>query len=248
MNATNDDFGRYTHESPDEGELWILYAPGEHTDMADVFAVVETLGISYEHADDVALRLPNDEGPLYHGRYLWTRSRNHWEGELADKLDESGLVLRLPEHPDDFDSKYRQALDYVTGYLTPLEILDVLNGEDIQSGSRIGFEGLRFWILEGVHESITEFSVGHGHGPSRYARAVDNRIAELPDWAADAALESEKERWSGGMEFTKDTAAKKVEILELREARFEEDHSEEIIELVELANLDYDVDHRRDDR
>lgn len=234
-------------DQPEEGELWVLY----HTSVDDEmetkentrFALAECLGVTQETPDDlpdIDVIKENLGDTPFKARYLYC-PHHDFEGEVAHVVKGWHFYARLPEEAEDVDEEYRELLDYHIRTIGYGDTADLLAGETHLSGGREGYEALRLAALEGFSDSITEYSVGHGHGASRYARAVENRLDDwFPDCLIEAALESERHRWDGAMEQTPDTAAKLVEVFMLMEDYLDRDFDEDIRYYVNEYDLEYD--------
>lgn len=141
---------------------------------------------------------------------------------------------------DDSDEE-RWLIDYALSHLTGEEVLDLITGNDHRSGGREGREALEFFVFDGIHFAITENSISHGHGPSRYGNAVANLLDDKPEWVIDQALASEKERWTGGF-WDDETAEYVLEVLDLRAHYLDEDVQDEVDEIFEEFDVGYDRD------
>jgi len=227
-NATNTD--KSDEQKPNKDELWTLLKQGETSRLA-VARVTESLG-HVEAYDEVCYA-----AELLYDNYSDLDSISVPYGMTC--IPQSCFYAQLPEN--EMHTQWTHALDYTLGLVTPEDCAELMGGEpSYMTGGRRGYEALRFFILDGFQESITEFSVGHGHGPSRYASAVAQRINRLPETFVEPALQCELERWTGGLGMQPETAAKIVEIRMLMQERLDEDHSEEIRELVAEDDLEYD--------
>ena len=217
---TNESTDSTDAPTPKEDDLWVLYQQMENGDQLAIARVLyETeYGFSAEILYDA---YSNIETPYTIG-----------------PVEREDFYARLPD--EEFDDRFEDCLDYILGLITRKEAAEVLDGESLDTNGERGYEAARFWVLDGIHESITEWSVGHGHGPSRYGRAVESRIEDLPTWLAESVLYSEKERWDGGLELTEDAASNIVEILMLREEYLDEDNEDELRDIVQQYDLEYD--------
>lgn len=216
-------------KTPDQNELWILLHESDSTD--DRFAIARNLTPDPDSN--------GDDGRIYEADILYNTVPSLEAPHHTKFVREEDLYAPLPEH-DEWDQQYEDCLDYILGHLTPRETADLLNGEPsfMTNGER-GYEAARFFILDGIDDSITEWSVSQGHGPSRYAQAVKNRVTDLPEWLTRTVLNSELQRWEGGV-LDPEQAAYLVEIHLLKEDILDEDHSETIKTLVREYDLDYD--------
>jgi len=221
-------------QAPQSNELWTLYNPSEQNRSR--LAIARYLGPVDESRTE-------SSGQRHRVRILYDSYDD------LDTVNPPYTMSAVPETefhakiPDDqsFDDDFAEALDYVLGLVTVDDAVELLHSEpSYMTGNRRGYEALRFFILDGMQESITEFSVGHGHGPSRYASAVEQRIQELPEHLLGTGLESELERWTGSFGMQPETAAKIVEVRLLMEQYLDEDHEDDIRYLVNEYDLEYD--------
>lgn len=228
---TNEPEPQSEEELPNEDELWVLLNEGETDNHDSRLAIGRVLDTTV--GEEGLLRV--DVDILYDSYNLTTFDQDDHQ---MWGVNERYFHAKLPDH-DEWDAEYEDLLDVLLGYYTPKETAMYLAGEPryMTNGER-GFEAARFIILDGVSDSITEFSVGHGHGAGRYGRAIRSRVEDLPDWLAKDALESERFRWEGGF-WDAETASYLVEILLAKQDILDEDHEEEIRELVNEYALGY---------
>lgn len=227
-----------TDDTPAEGELWLLFNQftnsDDHTDYRLAIGRFDEV-----NRDHDAVTVPDDE-PAYGFTYLWEATHDYLEGNSADHINPELFVYRLGD-AEDFDDEYHDLLDYARGFLTEPELADLLTGDDnLKSAGREGRAALRFFALDGVSEGITETSISHGHGASRYGTVVERMVAKLPDHLQSVALESECNRWEGNMAFGATEANHIVEILQIAEDLCDEDKHDEITDLVNEFDLPYD--------
>lgn len=227
-----------TDAIPEEGELWLLF--NSYTNSRDEtdyrLAVGRHNGVNHDHE---AVTVPDDE-PAYGFTYLWESTHDYLEGEEVDHINPDFFVAKLGD-ADEFDDEYYDLLDYARGFLIEPELADLLTGDDnIRGAGREGQAALRFFALDGVSEGITETSISHGHGASRYGTVVKRMVEKLPDHLQSVALESECNRWEGNMSFGSKEATRIVEILQIAEDLCDEDNYDEITELVNEFDLPYD--------
>lgn len=238
VGRTMTNFNR-TSEIPVEGELWLTYHEFKNDSRIAVMECLGRLEDSPDHlppAEEIRRKMT---GSPIKGRYLWDPD-HHVIGEVGHAISNVKWLFRLPEDPEDFDDEYRSLLDYVRGYLTKEEIAELLTGaESFHSGGETGYEALRRWSLTGSFDSVTEYSVGHGHGPSRYGLSVENQLDEMPQHLIEDYLGIEKERWTGGF-WEAETASYVVEVLLLKDEYTDEDVEDEITEIVNEYDLEYD--------
>jgi len=228
-----------TEELPQKGELWLCYHESQNPESDESrLSVVECLGESDGKLGE--LHRQHLVGTPYRARYLWEADYPEFNGDIAEALSNWMFHTRLADDADDYDDEYHALLDYVRGYLTNREILELITGSSLHSGGRTGRDALRFFALDGVHKSITENSISHGHGPSRYASTVEYQIERLPNHLRGIALESEQDRWEGSLGFDEYEAGFVVEILILRNELMDEDNDTEIKGLVNEFDLEYD--------
>jgi hypothetical protein len=215
----------YEDTEPEQNSLWVLYAEeADHGDR-DIFGIVQVLACP-------------EEERLFRAKVCYT-TENRMVPYITERFVPSDLYVPLPDH-DEWTHKYRDLLDWHLDHLTYREVADLVNGEpSYNANGERGFEALRFSLLDGVSNSIEEFSVHQGHGPSRYGRAVQQRVSDLPDWLQESVLDSEQQRWEGGA-FDAEAASHLVQILELRQEYLDEDHEDDLVELVNEYGLEYD--------
>jgi len=217
--------------------LYVLYH--ESDDDARLAIATELSVRDDVEPDEVAV---DSDGPIYRGDILY----DSYNRDTIDTpftmvaIPEDCIYAALPEHQE-WDDRFEDLLDYHLGLITPRDVAQMLDGEpSYTTGGREGKNAVRLAALEGIQNSIEEFSIHQGHGPTRYGKAVRNRVTDLPEWLADLVIESQENIWEGGMPFTDEDAARLVELLFIREDVLDQNIDEDATELVREYDLEYD--------
>lgn len=213
---------------PQPNELWLLYRESDsdaRLSIAEVDAVL----------DDGTYRLT-----LLYDTISAVETPTQMEGQ-----PKSIFHAKLPDH-DEWTEQYEELLDHARRHITLKDVADLLDGEPThETNGERGYDALRFFALNGISESITEHSVHQGHGPSRYASAVERRLDDAPKHLIEDVLSSEQNRWDSGVELSEDAASKLVEILLLRKQHLGDEVESDISRIVNEYDLDYD-EYRED--
>jgi len=222
---------------PEAAELWILLREG---DRSDRFAIARIIGQRTDIDTELVRTMYEEGDPIYTAEILYDTMDAIDTPFTMKVVPQSVLYARLPQH-DEWSERYEDCLDYMRQYITSREMAEILDGEPAyQTNGERGYEAASFFVLNGISESITEWSIHQGHGPSRYEQSIRRRVEDLPEWMVKNVLESERQRWEGGLSFDTQEAEYIVLLLELEQELTETDNTDEITDLVQEFNLPID--------